>query len=286
MIINSRITIVIVLYNSSNLIFDCLKSLEKFKIIIVDNGKNSDCLDELRKKKNIKIISKNENLGYGCGINFAFENIKTEFFLVLNPDVIIEENSILKLLDTALNNKNCAIAAPLNIPDTDSFGILPEKRSLYEKNQRKLKKIINTNTFKPDGEICVDVTKGCAMLINSKYFEDVNYFSEKYFLFWEEIDLCRKFLRKNLSIIVNPFSIAYHKQGASSKLNFKSFFIRAYHNELSPLYYFDIKKNSFYLYKNVIKYFFRTFGYLLILNIKGSLKNLSKFLANARYLLK
>ena len=284
--INNKITIVIVLYNSSNLIFDCLKSLTQFNIIIVDNGKNLNILNELKNKKNIKIISQNKNLGYGCGINFAFKYIETDFFLVLNPDVVIEESSILKLLDTALNNQNCAIAAPLNIPDTDSFGILPEKRSLYEKNKNDFYKIKNINKLKPDGEICVDVTKGCALLINSKYFKEVDFFTEKYFLFWEEIDLCRKFLKKKLAIIVNPNSIAHHNQGSSGKPNLKNFFIRSYHNELSPLYYFEVKKNSLYLYKNMFKYLFRTLSYLLILNLKGSLKNLSKLLANIKYIIK
>ena len=63
MSINNRITIVIVLYNSSDLIFECLKSLNKFNIIIVDNGKNLKYLDKLKQEKNIKIISKNKNLG-------------------------------------------------------------------------------------------------------------------------------------------------------------------------------------------------------------------------------
>ena len=286
MSINNRITIVIVLYNSSDLIFECLKSLNKFNIIIVDNGKNSNYLDKLKQEKNIKIISKNKNLGYGCGINFAFNYIETEFFLVLNPDVIIDEDSILKLLNTALNNENCAIAAPLNIPDIDSYGILPEKRNLYEKNKNKFEIDKNNNSHEPQGEICVDTTKGCALLVNSRYFKDVNFFSEKYFLFWEEIDLCRKFLKKKLSIIVNPSSIAHHKQGSSSKFNIKNFFIRIYHNELSPLLYFDIQKNSLYLYKNMFKYFFRIFSYLFIFNLKGSLKNIAKLSANIRYILR
>ena len=286
MSLNNRITIVIVLYNSSDLIFECLKSLNKFNIIIVDNGKNLKYLDKLKQEKNIKIISKNKNLGYGCGINFAFNYIETEFFLVLNPDVIIDEDSILKLLNTALNNENCAIAAPLNIPDIDSYGILPEKRNLYEKNKNKFEIDKNSNNHEPQGEICVDTTKGCALLVNSRYFKDVNFFSEKYFLFWEEIDLCRKFLKKKLSIIVNPSSIAYHKQGSSSKSNIKNFFIRIHHNELSPLLYFDIQKNSLYLYKNMFKYFFRIFSYLFIFNLKGSLKNIAKLSANIRYILR
>ena len=284
--INNRITIIIVLYNSSDLIFNCLKPLDNFNIIIVDNGKNSTYLKELEKKKNVKIITKNKNLGYGCGINFAFEQVKTDFFLILNPDVLINESEILKLLNTAEKYENCAIAAPLNIPDKDSYGVLPEKRSLFEKNISKNNSNKDFQKIKPDAEICVDVTKGCALLINSKYFKEVDCFSEKYFLFWEEIDLCRKFLKKKLSIIVNPSSIAEHKQGKSSQFNLTNFCIRTYHNEISPLYYFAIKKNSPHIYKNMAKYLFRTISYLLILNVKNSLKNLLKLSATINYICK
>lgn len=283
--LNNKITIIIILYNSSNLIFDCLKSLSNFKIIIVDNGKNINVLSEIKKKKNIKVISKNKNLGFGNGVNFAFNEVQTEYFLLLNPDIVIDEKSILLLLNTALSYENCAIAAPLNVPDKDSYGILPEKRNIYEKNKLYFKDNIKKN-FIPVGEICVDVSKGCALLIKSKYFYEVNLFSKKYFLFWEEIDLCRKFLRKKLSIIVNPSSISYHKQGSSSKFGIKNFFVRTFHNELSPLYYFEIKKNSLYLYKNMLKYLFRSISYLFIFNLKGALKNLSKLSANVRYILK
>ena len=284
--ISNQITVVIVLYNSSNLIFDCLNSLNKFSIILVDNGKNLHLLEKLQKRKNIKIISKNKNLGYGKAVNFAFELIKSPYFLLLNPDITIDENSIYRLLETASKNKNCAIAAPINIPDFDSFGILPEKRNLYEKNKSSNYIFNNLKEVKPEGEICVDTSKGCALLINSKYFKEVNFFTDKYFLFWEEIDLCRKFLRKNLSIIVNPLSIAHHKQGSSSKFNLNNFFKRCYHNEISPLYYFNIKKNSPHVYKNMIKYLFRSIGYLLIFNFKNSIKNGSKLLANIAYLIK
>jgi N-acetylglucosaminyl-diphospho-decaprenol L-rhamnosyltransferase len=283
--INNKITIVIVLYNSTELIFDCFKSLTKFNIIIVDNGKNYNLLNVLERHTNIKIISKNKNLGFGNAINFAFESVKTEFFFILNPDVLIEEAAILKLLDTALNYENCAIVAPLNSPDLDSYGVLPEKRNLFEKN-KDFSLNIHSLKYKPEGEICVDVAKGCALLINSKYFKEADFFAKKYFLFWEEIDLCRKFQKKKLSIIVNPSSVAYHNQGKSSKLTLYNYFLRSYHSELSPLYYFDVKINSPHIYKNMLKYFFRIFSYLCVLNIKNSLKNLSKLSANISYLVK
>ena len=284
--IASKITVVIVLYNSSEVIFECLKTLNNFKIIVVDNGKNSKILEKLKSKQNIQIISPGKNIGMGRGANFAFNSIKSEFFLLLSPDTKIDENSISKLLSTALNYDDCAIAAPLNVTDPDSYGVLPEKRELYEKNKNQIHINLEKINKRPEGEICVDVTKGCVLLVRSKFFEKVGGFSEKYFLFWEEVDLCKKFIRNNYTIIVNPSSIAHHTEGTSSKINIENLFLRSFHHEISPLYYFEIKKNSLFLYKNILKYLFRTITYFLILNLKNSLKNFSKLAANIIFLIK
>ena len=104
--VNNKITIVIVIYNSSNVIFDCLKFLDNFNIIIVDNGKNSKILDQLQLRKNITVISPGKNIGMGRGANFAFQSIKTDFFLLLSPDTKIDEDSILKLIITASKYDN------------------------------------------------------------------------------------------------------------------------------------------------------------------------------------
>ena len=133
------------------------------------------------------------------------------------------------------------------------------------KEQNKISRISEQNSDLPKDEICVDVTKGCALMINSKYFKEVDMFSKEYFLFWEEIDLCRKFLNKKLSIIVNPLAEAYHNQGKSSKINYVNQFIRFYHNELSPLYYFDIKKIFFIFIKIFLNIYLDRF---LFINFK------------------
>ena len=282
----NKITIIIVAYNSTNIIFDCLKSLKNFNIIIVDNKNDKSIINKLENYKNVSIITKNKNLGFGNAINFAFEYINTENFLILNPDVIISEESILQIKNTIDKYANCAIAAPINIPDNDSFGIFPEKRGLYEKNKNKILSKKNLNLKVPISEICVDVSKGCVLLVKSKYFKKVNGFSKEYFLFWEEIDLCRKFRDEGLSVIVNPNSVAEHRQGNSTKKDVYSFLLRSYHNEISPLYYFRVNKFDKRLFKNLFKYIFRSISYLLILNLKGSLKNLAKFYANINYILK
>jgi GT2 family glycosyltransferase len=280
---NREITIVIVVYNSTNLIFECLTQLDNFNIIIVDNKNNKKIIEKLKNYKNISIISKNKNLGFGNAINFSVKFIKTKFFLVLNPDIVISEKNIFKIYETINKFQNCAIAAPINIPDKDSYGIFPEKRNLYEKNK---KLILHRNLDIPQGEICVDVTKGCALLVNKKFFKEIGGFSKEYFLFWEEIDLCRKFRKAGYSVIVNPNSIAKHNQGNSSKNSLLNYFIKSYHSELSPLIYFNVGKKNLRLYINILKYSFRSISYLFVLNIKGSIKNISKLSANINYILK
>ena len=104
------------------------------------------------------------------------------------------------------------------------------------------------------------------------------------FLFWEEVDLCRKFREKRLSVIINPKAIGIHEEGNSSKNDISTFITRIYHSELSPLIYFAVKKFTPSIYWKMTKYIFRTFSYLFILNFKKSFKNFLKFLAIFNYI--
>ena len=110
--------------------------------------------------------------------------------------------------------------------------------------------------------LCVDVAKGCALLMNSEHFKNIGMFDRKYFLFWEEVDLCRKFREKKLSVIINPKAIGIHKEGNSSKNDISTFITRIYHSELSPLIYFAVKKFTPSIYWKMTKYIFQGVGHL------------------------
>ncbi len=282
---NKDLTIIIVIYNSTDKIIDLLHQLNNFEIIIVNNGKNEHIISKIKAHKNVKsIISKEKNIGFGRGVNFAFENIDSKYFLVLNPDILINENDILKLLDIIINDKSCGIVSPLISSDSDSFGAFPEKGKGVERNLNQIKcsKMLVENT--PSGNCCVDVTKGCVLLINSEFFKKVGMFNEKFFLFWEEIDLCKKFRKAKLSVILVPEIKVIHEEGTSSKNNLSNFIIRTFNKEISPLIYFKSKKLNLNLLVKILKYFFRTFSYLIILNLKNSLKNFLKLLATLSYI--
>ena len=281
--IYNEITIITVLYNSSEVVESFFDGFKNFKIIVVDNGKNEKILERIKNFKNIQVISKNKNLGYGRAINFAFNNVSTNFFLVLNPDLSIDVSSIENMLNTLNQYNDCGIVAPITLPDKDFYGAFPERnlKNVDSSNAIKSRELLLNS--KIEGELCVDVAKGCALLISAKHFKNVGKFNEKYFLFWEEIDICRKFRSKKTSVIVTPKSKAQHNQGKSSKSNIQNFFIKTFHNEYSPFIYFNVQKFTIHHFKKITKYFFRGFSYLLILNIKKSVTNFIKLIANIRY---
>ena len=81
---NKDLTIIIVIYNSTDKIIDLLHQLNNFEIIIVNNGKNEHIISKIKAHKNVKsIISKEKNIGFGRGVNFAFENIDSNTTLDL-----------------------------------------------------------------------------------------------------------------------------------------------------------------------------------------------------------
>ena len=281
--IYNEITIVTVLYNSSEIVESFFDSLKNFKIIVVDNGKNEKILEQIKNFKNIQVISKNKNLGYGRAINFAFENVSTNFFLVLNPDLSIDVNSIENMLNVLNKYSDCGIVAPMTLPDKDFYGAFPERNLKNVDSSKAIKSRELLLDSKIEGELCVDVAKGCALLISVKHFENIGKFDEKYFLFWEEIDLCRKSRSKKTSVIITPKSKAHHNQGRSSKSNIQNFLLKTFHNEYSPLIYFNVQKFTTHHFQKIIKYLFRGFSYLLILNFKKSITNFVKLTANIRY---
>ena len=105
------------------------------------------------------------------------------------------------------------------------------------------------------------------------------------FYFGKKLIFVENFQKKKLSVIVDPKAIAHHTKGSSGKNNLGNFIIKTFCSEKSPLYYFKVKKNSLIIYKNMIKYIFRSITYLFILNLKNSLKNIIKLLANLSYII-
>ena len=139
------------------------------------------------------------------------------------------------------------------------------KRSNFEEDiSKKLHKKY------PSGDFCVYTFLGSIMMIRKDLLAKIGNFCEDYFMYWEDMELSRRiFNSKKYSIVLSHKAKAQHLQGTGVKNNFLSNYIKQYHSELSPLIYFKIDKRNFFLIKRMIKYFFRIFSYLIILNLKN-----------------
>ncbi len=277
----SKITAIIVLYNVTDLILKSLENLRNVKIIIADNGDNDQALiDKIKEKKNIiKYYKFKKNLGFGRAINFCFKKVETEYSLLIEPDVFINEEDIVNLIKGYDKYPNAGMLVPTLInkegKNVDQLDNLPELKQLELKKRDK-------NNF--DGDVCTFFCWAAILLVNNKIIKKTGLFNKKIFLFWEDFYLCRKLKNAKIPIIKIYNSKALHLENASSKKNIKTKFIIYKHHILSSYIYFNVNKNEKFLKKKLIVYFFRSISYLLIFNFENSLKNFARLCAVKTYL--
>lgn len=276
-----KITAVIILYNVTDVIFECLKNLKNIKIIIADNGDNNpDTIKEIKKNKNIvKYFRFKKNIGFGRACNFCLRYVETDFTLLINPDALIKEND-LKILEKSFENyPNAGIVVPTLV-------------DIYGKNKDKLENLPELNALNSnhkydgsfEGDTCVNFCWAAIWLLNNRIIKDLGLFNKDQFIYWEDFYLCRKLKKKGIPIIKIYESKAIHNASTSTNKTIKSNFIIYKHHILSSYIYFNVQKKSFYLKKKLLVYFFRSISYLLILNLNNSLKNFARLCAVISYI--
>lgn len=213
----NNISILIVSYKSDLLIFKTLEGLKKIKnILILDNSNNDQLGRKIKKKyKNIKFFSSKYNMGYGAGNNFLINKINTKYALILNPDCFVHSNEIEKILNFIKNiNENFSI-----------IGVKDQAKIINKK------KILNKNYF------IAEYVKGFFMLLNLKKLKNIGLFDENFFLYLEEIDLCKRARLLNERIIALG-GIKLKNLGASSSYDRKEFYkLQSWHWMWSKFYY-------------------------------------------------
>jgi|TARA_B110000211_G_scaffold225569_1_gene277968 N-acetylglucosaminyl-diphospho-decaprenol L-rhamnosyltransferase len=254
---NKDLTIIITTFKSEDKIESCLDSIDpSIKVIVIENSNNKKFQNFIENKYlNTECILANENLGYGKANNIGLKKAKTKYCLVLNPDTILEKDAIRNFYFSVEKNKNFYIIAPLQVKDE------------FSKNNN----FTNGSTFLEAKHV-----EGFAMFLNMEKFSDIGFFDENFFLYLEEIDLCKRVKDKNGVILVNNNIKIFHFAGKSVKNTF------SYQVELTrnwhwmwSLFYYN-KKHSNYFYALIlvspkfISALFKVFIYRLIFKKKKS----------------
>ena len=243
-----NLTVIIVTYKTSEkIILECLNSIQKkIKVIIVENSKNFIHKNVINSKfPNIQIYCTGENLGYGRGNNYGINKIRDDYVLILNPDVICDKDFFQNLFDIINNTEDFTIIGCQYLHDKV---FMPA--GFFDKTQNKeFKKNFQKDNLRLLTK--VDWVTGCSMLLNLKKFKDKKIFDENFFLYFEEVDLCKSLISKGEKIYTSKKLKIHHlgfKSSSSDEINEKSNMeiLREWHWMWSSFYFY--KKNYSYLF--------------------------------------
>ena len=261
-----EITIVIVSLKSGEIIKECLKNIgSNYQVIIVENSNKEDIKIDIEKNfLNAKCIILRKNYGYGIAANAGIECVKTKYAFLLNADVEIYDYQIKEIESEVKKlNNNFSLVSPFY----DDFKDFMENNK-FDKFSNLNKKI---NLEKNIEE--VNLIKGSSMLFNLSRFKG-KIFDENFFIFFEEIDVCKKLIIKNEKIyLMNRIKIKHAGNKGIENIN---------HNEMDNIRNWHYYWSSFYYHKKHYS-FVKSFMVHLTKLIKFFiLKNLYKLIKNKK----
>jgi len=230
-----KLSITIVNYNQKYFPKICVEALKKsktdfeFEIIVCDNNSHDESLDYLKeahKKGDIILVEPGRNLGYGSGHNFAARKAKGKYNLILNTDITVETDTLQKMIDYMEANKDVGILGPKllyhnghvqrscrrHFMFVDLFIKRTFLRKIWPFKSRYEKYVMED--FNHESTQTVDLITGAFMLMPKDLYDEINGFDERYFLFMEDFDLCRKVQGAGKKVVYYPEAKAthYHKR--------------------------------------------------------------------------
>ena len=242
------LTIIIVFYKSDKLLLKKIieKINSKFQIVIINNS-YEDKLNFI-KRENLIIINNKINTGNGAAINQGIKISKNNLCLYLDLDVNFKKDFIENFLKFAKKLKRFGILIP-------NINRKYKEKSLFE----------NYNS------------EGCVMLFNKNVLKYINYFDERIFLYYEELDLFFRCKKNNIKIYTIPWLNVLHKRASSVSVKNKEFYkinnIRKWHEMWSMFFFYKKNYNYFIALQKTfplfIKDILKIFLYIFLLDTRN-----------------
>jgi GT2 family glycosyltransferase len=217
------ISIIIVNYNGKEQTVNCLTSLLAHtpevgqEIILVDNCSSDGSVENIQKRfPSIRIIRMGKNDGFGKANNVGARESKGEFLFFLNNDTIFKEDLVTPLSRFLEENSACGAVSPLLLNADGSYqhstGYFPSiKNEWRTQKETKTRKSIPTN-LTPQ---VVDWVSFAAVMIPRAAFEQIGGFDGRYFMYFEDADVCFRLKKAGWHTVYYPENALVHLGGAS-----------------------------------------------------------------------
>ncbi|OGF30946.1 hypothetical protein A2223_02160 [Candidatus Falkowbacteria bacterium RIFOXYA2_FULL_35_8] len=224
-----KISIVILNYKSKRLVGNCIRQIRAskievpYEIIVVDNDSNDGIVQMMAEEfKGIKFILATKNLGMGPGNNLGIKASEGEYVIILNPDIYVAEETIQRMYDYIKDKPEIGFLAPRLLNPDGSLQytcyrwykfltplyrrtVLGKIKSIQKELDYFLMKDVDHEKIQE-----VDWCQGSCFLVPKRIWQQVGGFDERFFMYFEDTDLCRRIRNKDFKVIYHGEITAIH----------------------------------------------------------------------------
>lgn len=231
-----KLSVIIVSWKVKEDLLNCLRSIKNnppsapFEVIVVDNASNDGSVEAVKDSfPETTLIVNKENKGFAAANNQALELSRGKYLLLLNPDTIIKDNALDRLIKFMDDNRSIGACGPkLLYPDgrtQKSVRHLPSfkgalyRHTIFGKLGVFKKSYMNwaMKDFDYNTETDVYQIMGAALLLRGEALDKVGPLDETFFMYYEEVDLCYRIKKAGWRVVFTPITTIVHLGGSSSK---------------------------------------------------------------------
>lgn len=225
------VAVIIVTWNQREMVLDCLASLDELnypsdmlEVVVVDNGSSDGTAAAIHDRFPQVVVKENhKNLGFAEGNNVGIRHalgLHPDYICLLNNDTVVTPDFIVRLVEETEGEKSVGMAGPkmyfFDPPDmVFAAGSLVDWKEgkLNQRGIRQREGIVGP--LFSDGPEDVDFIIGCGVLIKREVLEQIGLFDSRYFLNFEDVDLCIRAHRAGYRVRYTPRAVLFHKVSAS-----------------------------------------------------------------------
>ena len=230
------LSIIVTHHNTPELLDVCIKSIKnsikgiKHEIIIADSGPTEESREFIKDLySDIKLVSFKNNVGYSKIVNAAINKTRGDYILILNADIVVLEGSIIKMLKYIKSHPRVGIVGPQLIDfignvqiscfSKPTLGAIIARRTFLGKLDWGKKRLERFSINDRDKQTIkkVDWLQGAAIMIRKEAAKKVGPWDERFFMYFEDADWCRRFWQNGYGVVYLPSAQMAHYYHRSSK---------------------------------------------------------------------
>jgi GT2 family glycosyltransferase len=230
-----KIAIIIVNYKGWNDLEHCLDSLVlidsktiHLEVIVVDNCSNDGKFEQFKTKyADFNFVLNTSNNGFANGCNVGAALASSNYYLFLNPDTKVEQKNLENYFQTYTEHSEIALLSCLQIDEKGNYynpyRLFPTLITFFG-IPRAIYKVLKKNTIEKrinysETFFYPDWVTGAVILISKEWFEKVKGWNEDYWMYMEDVDLCKRIFNQNGKIAILKSATIFHKHGGASRIN-------------------------------------------------------------------